>query len=89
MINININTEQIEQLISEQISNQLIKIKFNQKLFYTIKDLIEITGLSEGSLYKYLLNEPGLNKYKVGNKWLFKKEETNLFLNEWIEKHQI
>ncbi|SFK28368.1 hypothetical protein SAMN04488569_102022 [Marinilactibacillus piezotolerans] len=87
LINIEIDHDQIETIILENIQQHLSNID-NNKLFYTMEDLQEITGMSKGFIEIRFFHDPRFEKIrrKVGRKWLFPVSQTRSFLNEWINE---
>lgn len=85
-ITIQMDKEIIDQIVKDEVKNRLEQQFELNKFFYTMKDLRFMTGLSEASIYKYMFPDPRLPKRKIGNKWLFKVNEMNDFLNIWIDQ---
>ena len=52
-----------------------------QKEVMTLREASQYLGISPDTLYKYL-NEDKLPAFKLGNRWRFKKD----LLDRWIEK---
>lgn len=86
IINIDINTQLLESLLLNRIKDEFVETNIQKPMFYTVQDLVLLTGLSEGSIYKYLIENNEFPKYKLGRKWLFRKDETDEFLDNWIQQ---
>lgn len=52
-----------------------------QKEVMTLREASQYLGISPDTLYKYL-NEAKIPAFKLGNRWRFKKD----LLDRWIEK---
>jgi excisionase family DNA binding protein len=52
-----------------------------QKEVMTLREASQYLGISPDTLYKYL-NEDRIPAFKLGNRWRFKKD----LLDRWIEK---
>ena len=52
-----------------------------QKEVMTLREASQYLGISPDTLYKYL-NEDKIPAFKLGNRWRFKKD----LLDRWIEK---
>jgi excisionase family DNA binding protein len=52
-----------------------------QKEVMTLQEASQYLGISPDTLYKYL-NEDKIPAFKLGNRWRFKKD----LLDRWIEK---
>ena len=52
-----------------------------QKEVMTLREASQYLGISPDTLYKYL-NEDQIPAFKLGNRWRFKKD----LLDRWIEK---
>lgn len=81
-----IDENEVHKVIKEEVKANFDKTKELNKIFYTMKELSYLTGLSESAIYKYMFTDPRLPKRKVGRKWLFKAELMNEFLNNWIDE---
>lgn len=86
VLTVEINEEKLNEIVKSEVKAHLNNSHKLNKIFYTMKDLSYLTGLSEGSIYKYIFPDPHLPKRKIGNKWLFKAEQTDTFLNNWIDQ---
>lgn len=87
LVNLNIDHEAIEKLILEKVQKHLSTID-NNKVFYTMIDLQEITGMSKGFIEQRFFHDKRFEsiRRKVGRKWLFPVTQTRIFLNQWIEE---
>lgn len=87
LVNLNVDHEAIERIIMDNIQTHLANVD-NNKLFYTMHDLQEITGMSKGFIEQRFFHDSRFEKIrrKVGRKWLFPVAPTRQFLNEWIEE---
>lgn len=86
LVKIEFDDDVLHRIFEEKIKEYLNQIKPVERIFYTMKDLSFLTGLSQATIYNKMINDPRLPKRKVGNKWLFKVEETNIFLDLWIDE---
>ncbi|MFL2125065.1 hypothetical protein ACEN4K_09010 [Marinilactibacillus psychrotolerans] len=87
LVNLNVDHDAIERIILDNIQTHLANVD-NNKLFYTMSDLQEITGMSKGFIEQRFFHDSRFEKIrrKVGRKWLFPVAQTRHFLNQWIEE---
>lgn len=87
LVKLNVDHEAIERIILDNIQTHLANVD-NNKLFYTMSDLQEITGMSKGFIEQRFFHDLRFEKIrrKVGRKWLFPVTQTRHFLNQWIEE---
>lgn len=59
-----------------------------KKIFYGMEDLVELTSFSKGHINNTFFLDPRFKKIrrKIGRKWAFPVDETEVFLNEWIRE---
>lgn len=86
-IQINVDNKIIEEQVKEEIRKKLSDIE-TEKLFYTLDDLVAITGMSKGFIEKQFFHDPRFKKIrrKAGRKWLMPVNETRDFLLTWIKE---
>lgn len=86
-ISIQVDDEVVQNIILEQLKDNLAEIN-NEKVFYTMDDLQEITGFSKGHMMNTFFHDKRFAKIrrKVGRKWLFPVQDTRLFLLDWIKE---
>jgi excisionase family DNA binding protein len=48
----------------------------------TLREASQYLGISPDTLYKYLNEDPNFPGFKLGNRWRFKKD----LLDRWMEK---
>ena len=53
-----------------------------QKEVMTLREASQYLGISPDTLYKYLNEDPNFPAFKLGNRWRFKKD----LLDRWMEK---
>ncbi len=53
-----------------------------QKEVMTLREASQYLGISPDTLYKYLNEDPNFPGFKLGNRWRFKKD----LLDRWMEK---
>lgn len=85
LIKLDINEDVIKEIVLKNIQNHL-NIIDNEKIFYTMGDLQNITGMSKGFIEQRFFHDSRFVKIrrKVGRKWLFPVKKTRDFLNQWI-----
>ncbi|GGM39484.1 hypothetical protein GCM10011351_27060 [Paraliobacillus quinghaiensis] len=80
MINIEVDPKVINTMLQEAIDDRVDKIA-RQKYFLTYSELSQYLNISKPIIEDRLIKN-GLKYYKVGSKYLFKKEEVDMFLDE-------
>ena len=53
-----------------------------QKEVMTLREASQYLGISPDTLYKYLNEDPNFPGFKLGNRWRFKKD----LMDRWMEK---
>lgn len=84
-VNIHIDDDALEQQILKQIQDKMHDIG-NDRIFYSLDDLMEITSFSKGHIMNTFFNDLRFKQIrrKVGRKRVFPVTETNEFLKTWI-----
>lgn len=87
ILNLEVNSDVLEEYLMKTIENQVNKIELN-KVFYTFNDLVQITGFSEGHIRNTFFDDERFIKirHRIGRKWVFPVEETDAFLKMWIKE---
>lgn len=87
LISVEIDYERVHQLVAQNIQEHLKSID-NKPVFYTLRDLGIITGMSRGFIESTFFHDPRFEQIrrKVGRKWLFPAKETRKFLEIWIQE---
>lgn len=85
LVTVDIDKDALEKIIVKNIQAHLNNID-NEKIFYTMDNLQNITGMSKGFIEQRFFHDSRFVKLrrKVGRKWLFPVKETRDFLNKWI-----
>lgn len=83
LLDIQINEEALKDQIHEQIRLKIKKIDSN-KIFYDLDDLATITSFSKGHIMNTFFMDSRFRQIrrKVGRKWIFSVQETNVFLKQ-------
>lgn len=85
MLNIKIDSEQLEQDYKAALNKAISEITF-QKTFWDFKELMNQTCMSKSFILEKFFYDEDFPKYKVGQKWLFPAIETQEFLTDWLKK---
>ncbi|MDM5186724.1 helix-turn-helix domain-containing protein [Bacillus sp. DX4.1] len=80
MLNVQIDEKTVNSMLEKAI-NEKVEELAAQKYFMTYKELSEYLNISKPTIEERLVKN-GLRYYKVGSKYLFKKNEVDEFLDE-------
>lgn len=80
MLNIEVNEETVKSML-EQAINERVEELSKQKYFLSYNELAEYLNLSKPTIEERLVKN-GLKYYKVGTKYLFKRDEVDAFLDD-------
>ncbi|MEC1158582.1 helix-turn-helix domain-containing protein [Cytobacillus horneckiae] len=80
MLNVQIDEETVNTMLEKAI-NEKVKELASLKYFMTYQELAEYLNISKPVIEDRLIKN-GLRYYKVGSKYLFKKEEVDQFLDD-------
>lgn len=80
MLNVQIDEKTVNSML-EQAINEKVEELAKEKYFLTYKELSEYLNISKPTIEERLVKN-GLSYYKVGTKYLFKKNEVDAFLDD-------
>ncbi|EJS08194.1 helix-turn-helix domain-containing protein [Bacillus cereus] len=80
MLNVQIDEKTVNTMLEKAI-NEKVEELAAQKYFMTYKELSEYLNISKPTIEERLVKN-GLRYYKVGTKYLFKKNEVDEFLDD-------
>ncbi|WP_374221009.1 helix-turn-helix domain-containing protein [Bacillus cereus group sp. N21] len=80
MLNVQIDEKMVNSMLEKAI-NEKIEELAKEKYFLTYKELSEYLNISKPTIEERLVKN-GLRYYKVGTKYLFKKNEVDEFLDD-------
>ncbi|PEU69967.1 helix-turn-helix domain-containing protein [Bacillus cereus] len=80
MLNVQIDEKTVNSMLEQAISEKVEELAA-QKYFMTYKELSEYLNISKPTIEERLVKN-GLRYYKVGTKYLFKKNEVDEFLDD-------
>ncbi|HDR7790937.1 helix-turn-helix domain-containing protein [Bacillus mobilis] len=80
MLNVQIDEKTVNSILEKAI-NEKVEELAAQKYFMTYKELSEYLNISKPTIEERLVKN-GLRYYKVGSKYLFKKNEVDAFLDD-------
>lgn len=80
MLNIQIDEKTVQDMLEKAINERVDEI-VKQKYFITYAELAAYLNISKPTIEDRLIKN-GLKFYKVGSKYLFKREEVDLFLDD-------
>ena len=80
MLNVQIDEDTVKQMLQQAINERLDELT-KQKYFMTYNELAEYLNISKPVIEDRLIKN-GLKYYKVGTKYLFKRDEVDAFLDE-------
>ncbi|PEW56430.1 excisionase [Bacillus cereus] len=80
MLNVQIDEKTVNSML-EQAINEKVEELAKEKYFLSFKELSEYLNISKPTIDEHLLKN-GLPYYKVGAKYLFKKNEVDAFLDD-------
>ncbi|MGH0950473.1 helix-turn-helix domain-containing protein [Bacillus mycoides] len=80
MLNVQIDEKTVNSMLEKAI-NEKVEELAAQKYFMTYKELSEYLNISKPTIEERLVKN-GLRYYKVGSKYLFKKSEVDVFLDD-------
>lgn len=80
MLDIQIDETKVSAMLEKAIEARVDELA-KQKYFMTYNDLASYLNLSKPTIEERLVKN-GLKYYKVGSKYLFKREEVDAFLDE-------
>lgn len=85
MINVIVDDDVLEEKINKKIEDKIQEFGV-EKIFYSMENLVEITSFSIGHIKNTFFDDKRFKKIRrrVGRKWVFPVEQTNIFLKEWI-----
>ncbi|KMN42330.1 helix-turn-helix domain-containing protein [Bacillus sp. LK2] len=80
MLNVQLDEKTVNSILEKAI-NEKVEELAKQKYFLTYKELSEYLNISKPIIEDRLIKN-GLKYYKVGSKYLFKKNEVDEFLDD-------
>ena len=80
LLNVQIDEKTVNSMLEKAI-NEKVKELAKEKYFLTYKELSEYLNISKPTIEERLVKN-GLRYYKVGTKYLFKKNEVDEFLDD-------
>src|SRR5690625_178657 len=80
MLDINIDEDTVKEMLKKAINERVDELA-REKYFLTYNELASYLNLSKPTIEDRLLKN-GMNYYKQGTKYLFKKEEVDAFLDD-------
>ncbi|WP_438824494.1 helix-turn-helix domain-containing protein [Bacillus sp. JJ864] len=80
MLNVQIDEKTVNTMLEKAI-NEKVEELAKEKYFLSFKELSEYLNISKPTIDEHLLKN-GLPYYKVGTKYLFKKNEVDEFLDD-------
>ncbi|WP_429695468.1 helix-turn-helix domain-containing protein [Bacillus pseudomycoides] len=80
MLNVQIDEKMVNSMLEKAI-NEKVEELAKEKYFLTYKELSEYLNISKPTIEERLVKN-GLRYYKVGTKYLFKKNEVDEFLDD-------
>ncbi|MDA2519784.1 helix-turn-helix domain-containing protein [Bacillus cereus] len=80
MLNVQIDEKTVNSMLEKAI-NEKVEELAKEKYFLTYKELTEYLNISKPTIEDRLIKN-GLRYYKVGSKYLFKKNEVDEFLDD-------
>lgn len=80
LLNVQIDEKTVNSILEKAI-NEKVEELAAQKYFMTYKELSEYLNISKPTIEERLVKN-GLRYYKVGSKYLFKKNEVDAFLDD-------
>lgn len=79
MLNIQVDEKTIKEMMQKAI-NEKVKEVSQEQYFLTMKQLEKYVNLSRPTIMKCLV-ENGLKYYRAGDRYLFKRDEVDAFLD--------
>ncbi|MBT2569850.1 excisionase family DNA-binding protein [Planococcus sp. ISL-110] len=80
MLNVQIDEHTVNSMLEKAINDRVEELA-KQKYFMTYNDLANYLNLSKPTIEDRLVKN-GLKYYKLGNKFLFKRNEVDAFLDD-------
>ncbi|AXF57410.1 helix-turn-helix domain-containing protein [Salicibibacter kimchii] len=80
MLNINVDEKTVNQMMEKAIQEKVDELAW-QKYFLTYNELSDYLNISKATIEDRLIKN-GMRYYKVGTKYLFKRDEVDDFLDE-------
>ncbi|PEI37467.1 excisionase [Bacillus cereus] len=80
MLNVQIDEKTVNSMLEKAINEKVDELA-KEKYFLTYKELTEYLNISKPTIEDRLIKN-GLKYYKVGSKYLFKKNEVDEFLDD-------
>lgn len=80
MLNVEVDEKMVRDLMQQAINERIDELA-REKYFMSYKELSEYLNISKPVIEDRLIKN-GLKYYKMGAKYLFKKDEVNTFLDE-------
>lgn len=87
MLDINIDEKTVNRMLENAIQEKIEELA-KEKYFLTYNELSDFLNISKPLIEDRLIKN-GLNFYKIGKKYLFKKSEVETFLDEVTEQMDI
>lgn len=84
---IEVNLDSLDKTMKQLLEDKIGQID-TSKIFYSLNDVLKITGFSKGYFEKYILYDRRFieARKKVGRKWIFHVNKTRDFLLMWLEE---
>ncbi|KXY72747.1 excisionase [Bacillus cereus] len=80
MLNVQLDEKTVNSMLEKAINEKVDELA-KEKYFLTYKELTEYLNISKPTIEDRLIKN-GLKYYKVGSKYLFKKNEVDEFLDD-------
>lgn len=79
MLEINVNESTVKEMLQKAIDERVEELA-KEKYFMTMKELEKYLNLSRPSITKNFI-ENGMKYYRAGDRYLFKRDEVDAFLD--------
>ncbi len=73
----------VKRVELNELKSEIEELRNSEKVFWTIADLKNQTGIKSFVSLQKLFYQPGFPKFKIGNEWRFPVDETSKWLKEW------
>lgn len=80
MLNVEVDEKMVRDLMQQAIDEKVDELA-HEKFFITYNELASYLSISKPVIEEKLIKN-GLKYYKVGSKYLFRKQEVDAFLND-------
>ncbi|MGM0899410.1 MAG: helix-turn-helix domain-containing protein [Bacillota bacterium] len=84
MIHIELNEQELKGIYIKMVEQRLTELEA-ETFFLDSKQLQKFTGMGWNSIVAYLLSDPKFPSLRLGNKWLFPRQEVEKYLQRYYE----